>query len=68
MLQKISISDKCCSSELSIHQRNLKNSTQPFSTIIIIIIIIHVFQAATQNIRMISEGSCDWSNDAKIQL
>ncbi len=24
MLQKIYISDKCCSSELSIHQRNLK--------------------------------------------
>ncbi len=24
MLQNISISDKCCSSELSIHQRNLK--------------------------------------------
>ncbi len=24
MLQKISISDKCCSSELSINQRNLK--------------------------------------------
>ncbi len=24
-----------------------------------------VFLAANQNIRMISEGSCDWSNDAK---
>ncbi len=23
------------------------------------------FWAANQNIRMISEGSCDWSNDAK---
>ncbi len=23
------------------------------------------FGAANQNIRMISEGSCDWSNDAK---
>ncbi len=32
MLQIISISDKCCSSELSIHQRNLNNSTQLFST------------------------------------
>ncbi len=28
-------------------------------------IIINVFWAANQNIRMISEGSCDWSNDAK---
>ncbi len=32
MSQKISISDKCCSSQLSIHQRNLKNFNQPFST------------------------------------
>ncbi len=31
MLQKISISDKCCSSELSVHQRNLKK-IQLFST------------------------------------
>ncbi len=56
MLQKISISDKCCSSELSIHQRNLKkNSTQLSST-------------ENQNISMISEGSCDtedWSKDAE---
>ncbi len=55
MLQKISISDKCCSSELSVHQIN------------IIIINIIVFWAANQNIRMISEGSCDTEdcNDAK---
>ncbi len=32
MLKKISVSGKCCSSELSIHQRNLKNYTQLFST------------------------------------
>ncbi len=35
MLQNIYISDKCCSSILSIHQRNLKKSTPLFSTIII---------------------------------
>ncbi len=41
MLQKISISDKSCSSELSIHQRNLKkNDLAVFNMIIIIIIII----------------------------
>ncbi len=65
MLRKISISDKCCSSELSIHQRNLKKIYSAVFNIIIIIIIINVFWAANQNIRMISEGSCDWSNDAK---
>ncbi len=64
MLQKISISGKCCSSELSIHQRNLKK--------ILLICFQHnnnkcffFFLAANQNIRMISEGSCDWNNDAK---
>ncbi len=54
------ISDKCCSSELSI--RNLK------------IVLLSCFQhntnniyfwEANKNIRIISEGSCDWSNDAK---
>ncbi len=63
MLEKISISDKCCSSELSIHQRNLKKIYSAVSNIIII--IINVFWAANQNIRMISEESCDWSNDAE---
>ncbi len=63
MLQKISISDKCCSSELSIHQRNLKKIFSAFN-----IIIINVFWAANQHIRMISEGSCDWSDAEKIQL
>ncbi len=64
MLQKISISDKCCLfSKLSIHQRNLNKF---YSAVLnVIIIIIHVFSAANQDIRMISEGSCDWSNDAK---
>ncbi len=62
MLQKISISDKCCSSELSIHQRNLNKF---YSAVLNVIIIIHAFSAANQDIRMISEGSCDWSNDAK---
>ncbi len=62
MLQKISISDKCCSSKLSIHQRNLRK--------------FYCFQhnnnnnnnkrlTAIQNIRMISEGSGDWVNDAE---
>ncbi len=63
MIQKISISDKCCSSELSIHQRNLKKF---YSAVFnIIIIIINMFLTANQKIRMISEGSCDWSNEAK---
>ncbi len=67
MLQKISVSGRFCSSELSIHQRNLKKN------------ILSCFQhnnnnnkkkiwTANQYIRMISEGSCDtedWSNDAE---
>ncbi len=56
MLQNIHISDKCCSSDF-IHQRNLKINS--------LIIIMNVSCAANQNIIMISEGSCDWSNDAK---
>ncbi len=36
MLQDISISDKCCSSELSIHQRNLKKFYSAVFNIIII--------------------------------
>ncbi len=62
MLHNISISDKCCSSECSIHQRNLKKFYSAIFNIIIIIIIINVFE---QQIRMTSEGSCYWSNDAK---
>ncbi len=70
MLQKISVSDKCCSSELSIHQKNLKN--------ILLSCFQHInnnynykcvsFLAANHNVRMISEGLCDWSNDTKNQL
>ncbi len=38
-------------------------------TIIIIIILnINVYLSANQIFRMISEGSCDWSNDAKISV
>ncbi len=76
MIQTISISDKCCSSELFIHQRILeKKSTQLFSTLFIYLFIIiffiiffyfiYFFEAANHHIRMISKGSCDWSNDAK---
>ncbi len=66
MLQKISISDKCCSSELSIHQRNLKK----FSSAIfkIIIIIINVIWGANQNITMISEGSCDTEDTEGVMM
>ncbi len=46
MLQKISISEKCCSSFYS--------SKKPEKMF---------FWAANQNIWMISEGWCDWSND-----
>ncbi len=69
ILQIFIISDKCCSSEISIHQRSLKKNVSAVFNIvilIIIIIIINVFWTAKQNIRMISEGSCYWNNDAKI--
>ncbi len=62
ILQKISISNKCCSFELSIHLWILKNkmyqfpqkysAAQLFSTLII---IRNVSWAANQHIRMISE-------------
>ncbi len=61
LLQSIYISDKCCSSERSIHQRNLKKLYSAIEY------IINIFWAANQNIRMISEGFCDWINDAKMQ-
>ncbi len=41
LLQNINISDKCCSSELSIHQRNLKSLLR--------------YWEVNQNITMISE-------------
>ncbi len=47
MLQKISISDKCCSSELSIHQRNLKKLYSA--------VFKNAYRAANQHIIMISE-------------
>ncbi len=73
IINKISLSNKCCSFELSIHQKILKQNVslfpheaaQLFSTLII---IRNVSWAANQHIRMISEGSCDtedWSNDAE---
>ncbi len=55
MLQNISISDKCCSSELFIHQRQLKTTLFccfPHNNIIIII-AINVFE---QHITLSSEG------------
>ncbi len=62
MLQKIYISDKCCSSELSVHQRNLKKILLSCFQHNNNKVIVNVFWAANQNIWMISEGSCDWSN------
>ncbi len=62
LLQKKSVSDN-----LSIYQRILIKwcqfpqiylAAQLFSTLMVI-------RAANQLIRMISEGSCDWSNDAE---
>ncbi len=59
MLQNLSISNKCCSFELSHHQmknKTNKNKTaQLFSTLII---IRNASWAANQHIRMISEGLC----------
>ncbi len=69
MLQNISISNKCCSFELSVHQRILKNKIsnknmkpQLFSALII---IRNVCWAANQYIRMISCDTEDCSNDAE---
>ncbi len=54
MLQHISISDKYRSSELSIHQRSFQHNNNN-----------KYIWAANKNFRMISEGSCDWNDDAK---
>ncbi len=72
MLQNISILNKWCSFELSIHQKIIKQwflqkyeAAHLFSTLII---IRNVSWVALEHIRMISEGSCDtedWSNDAE---
>ncbi len=59
MLQKLFISDKCWSLDLSIHQRILKN-------VLNIDITTTIFFSWTAKI--ISERSCDtedWSNDAE---
>ncbi len=67
MLQKISISDKCCCSELSIHQRNLK-------TFYSAVFIIHNNNNNNNNKCILSSKSeylndfwtsFDWSNDAE---
>ncbi len=70
MLQNISISDKCCSSELSIHQRNLKK-------IYSAVFIIHNNNNNNNKCILIIRNnlkseylndfwtSCDWSNDAE---
>ncbi len=54
MLLNINISDKCCSSELSI-QRNLKNYTQLLNNNI----NNACFSVANLNIIITDEGSCD---------
>ncbi len=64
MLQNIYISDKCCSSELSIHQRNL-NKLHPAINHHNHNYNIYLFLEPNLNIRRISEESCDWSNDDK---
>ncbi len=71
ILQKISISNKCCFFYFLFIKESWKKESwqkyeaaQLFSTLI----IINVSWAANQHIRMISEGSCDtedWSNDAE---
>ncbi len=55
MLQNISISDKCCSSELCIHQRNQKKLYSAVFNIIIMIIIIIIihFLFFEQQIRIL---------------
>jgi len=58
MLQKLSVSYKCCSFELSINQKILKESS--ISTKILS--NTSVFNIDNQHIRIISEGSCDRNN------
>ncbi len=75
VLQKISISDKCCSFELSVHQRILKKNIyikcsqkcEAAQLLSALVMVRNISGAANQHIRMISEGSCDtedWSDDA----
>ncbi len=72
MLQKMTVSNKCCSFELSVHQRILKEMYHSFHKILISTTVFNSIEnvswAPNQHIRMISEGSCDtedWSNDAE---
>jgi len=61
MLQKLSISDKSCPFELSIHQRILKLKCKKQN-------IDNNHTCFLSSKSMISEGSCDtedWSNDVK---
>jgi len=65
MLQKLSISDKCCSSELSIHQIILKKM---YTTVFNIDNNNKCFLDHQILTLLISGGSCDtedWSNDAE---
>ncbi len=74
ILQKMYISNKCISFELTIHQKILENNAsripqkyevELFSTLIM---IRNYSWATSPHVRMISEGSCDtedWSNDAE---
>ncbi len=59
MLLKIYISDKCCSSELYIHQRNLTQEVLAFQILIIITIMF-----LEQHIIMISEDHVTLKTDA----
>ncbi len=69
MLQKVSISNKCCSLQHIIHQRVL-NKCMMVSTKQLMKIKEEMF-LEHQHIIMISERSCDtedWSNDAEKQI
>ncbi len=69
VLQKISISDKCFSFELSVHQRILKKKIYIYikcsqkceaaQLLSALVMVRNISGAANQHIRMISEGSCD---------
>ncbi len=63
MLQNNYILDTWCSSELYTVLKETRKIL--YSVVLNILLIIHVFLATNNNIRMISGGSCDWSNDAK---
>ncbi len=54
MLQKIYISDRCCLFWTVYSSKKPEKNSTIFTT------NINVFWAANQNIRMISERSCDW--------